>query len=548
MTAAGILGALLVKPALVIAVAAALTAVMRRSSAAARHAVWAGAIIATLTLPMFNLVLPPLRLTKAREAIESVVAGGTRRASRDAHTGASNTMRVPDGAAGESSADAASPPALTMLIIGGWMLGALLFGIRRLIAEIRARRIVRRARPVENDRLMRLFATVTRLSGVRAAIALRVTREITSPAVVGVIHPVVLLPTAAQTWKDADLTAVLVHELAHAARRDCLINRLVDLAVVLYWCNPVVRVAAGRVRAESERACDDRVVRGGTEPEAYAHLLVRLTEAARVPRELEWAGTAMVRPGELESRLLAILDSRQSRRPLPAGARVGFAALALAIATPTASLTLHDAVPTLQEIVAPEPDRLGDSIARPASERIALSPDAYRPSAAATRAARGPDSVLVRRLIGALDHEPLHVNDLVRDRSAWALTHARDGRLVEPLLESLRASDWRVQAYAAWALAVERPDPRAVPDLIGLMSHSVWRMRAMAAHALRESGDDRAEGAMDRALTDPAWQVRVEAVQYFGARGGARLSDRLEPRLRDRHIAVRLAAEAALKR
>jgi HEAT repeat protein len=104
-----------------------------------------------------------------------------------------------------------------------------------------------------------------------------------------------------------------------------------------------------------------------------------------------------------------------------------------------------------------------------------------------------------------------------------------------------------VQAYAAWALATAR-DPRAVPDLLGLMRHSIWRMRAMAAYALRESGDDRAEAAMHRALTDPAWQVRVEAVKYFGARGGPMMSERLEPRLGDRHIVVRLAAANALTR
>ena len=68
----------------------------------------------------------------------------------------------------------------------------------------------------------------------------------------------------------------------------------------------------------------------------------------------------------------------------------------------------------------------------------------------------------------------------------------------------------------------------------------------MAAYAIRESRDRRAEAAMSTALTDPAWQVRVEAVEYFAALGGPALSARLRPRLDDRHVAVRRAAEAAL--
>lgn len=546
MTALAVLALLFVKSALVLAVAAAITAAMRQSSAAARHAVWSGAIIATLALPVLSVALPPIRLTLVRDAIEWVLPASAPASSLDAYPGSSQASDVVTGSGEAPSADASDGlPVSTTQIIAVWMLGVLLFGARRAIAEIRARYILRRASPVANERLVRLFATVGQTLGVRQAVELRSTREIASPAVIGVIHPVILLPAAAETWEETDVTAVLVHELGHVARRDCLTNALVDLATVLYWCNPVVRLAMGRMREESERACDDRVVRGGAEPEAYANLLLRLTHAGRADAELQWSVTGMARPRELESRLRAILDARVSRRPLPAGGPMAFAALGIIAAMPTASLALRDAPASFPEIAAPEPDLLGDSVAGPASELVALSPTAYRLSPAAMRAAQGPDSALTRRLVAALNHEPVADDDLIRDRAAWALAQVRDGRLVDPLLESLNASDWRVQAYAAWALATAR-DPRAVPDLLRLMRHPVWRMRAMAAYALRESGDDRAVSAMHRALTDVAWQVRVEAVRYFGARGGPGMSERLEPRLGDRHIAVRRAAENAL--
>src|SRR5436190_1595330 len=89
-------------------------------------------------------------------------------------------------------------------------------------------------------------------------------------------------------------------------------------------------------------------------------------------------------------------------------------------------------------------------------------------------------------------------------------------------------------------------DPHLVPQLLKLLRHPVWRARAMAAYALRASADASARAGMSAALTDPAWQVRVEAVEYFGALGRSVDAERVEPLLADRHPAVRLAAEQAL--
>ena len=68
----------------------------------------------------------------------------------------------------------------------------------------------------------------------------------------------------------------------------------------------------------------------------------------------------------------------------------------------------------------------------------------------------------------------------------------------------------------------------------------------MAAFALREIGGPRPAAALAEALDDPAWQVRVEAVAYFGRLGDPRFRGLIEPLRSDPHIAVRLAADEAL--
>lgn len=541
---AALLVALVLKPALILVGGAGLASALRRRSAVARHAVWTGAILATLLLPLLSLVLPRVSIAAPHAW---VVEPGTAPRAFGPAPSLGDVEAMPAATAREARGlDAAGQAKrLGLALFALWALGVVLLGARRIGAEVRARAMLRRARP-PSERLTRRLGDVSSALATGAFVELRVSDETASPAVAGSVNPVVLLPAAAEVWADADLTAVLVHELGHVARRDCLLNRLADLAGIVYWCNPLVRWGVRRMRVESERACDDRVVRTGSEPVRYAQLLLTVAHAHR-NGAFDGPLTAMARPQELESRLLAVLDAQAPRDPLSPWTTAALAGLALVVAVPAAALSLHAAAPQTPALDAPEPDRLGDSLAVPASERIPQRAGDYRMPPGAARALDGPDSLLARRLAVALNKRPSDAGDLVRERAFWALSRARDGRVLEPLLESLRADDWREQAYAAWTLATAR-DPRAVVALVPLLEHPVWRLRAMVAYALRESGDPRAERVMARALTDPAWQVRTEAVAYFAALGGPDLSDRLRPRLEDRHVAVRQAAERALTR
>src|SRR5205085_2865384 len=136
--------------------------------------------------------------------------------------------------------------------------------------------------------------------------------------------------------------------------------------------------------------------------------------------------------------------------------------------------------------------------------------------------------------------------DLVSERSRWALRRVRQGKVLQPMREALDDRDWRVRAYAAWALA-QVGDRQAVPRLITLLADRVWRMRAMAAFALHASGDRRALNAMLNARRDPAWQVRTEVAGYLGDLRDANLQPVLKEMMTDRHIAVRSAAEEAVR-
>ena len=101
------------------------------------------------------------------------------------------------------------------------------------------------------------------------------------PMAWGIFNPSVLMPADADTWPAQRLRVVLLHELAHVKRRDCLTHVVAQIACAAYWFNPLAWMAARRVRTERERACDDLVLASGTRGSDYAE---ELLEIARVMR------------------------------------------------------------------------------------------------------------------------------------------------------------------------------------------------------------------------------------------------------------------------
>jgi beta-lactamase regulating signal transducer with metallopeptidase domain len=551
VTTFGLLSALLVKPAALAIVALGMTTLMRRTRAAARHTVWVATIGAILALPILAAALPDLRLPSLDTGARLVAAAAQNSsvAREQVTTPDRQPQIVPRSTSSANDADIDPERRIASIVVLIWALVASVLLARRVVAELRVHRMARDAGPV-SDRLARLAGRIARGSNVTSA-DVRITEHVASPVVVGLTRPIVLLPATAESWEETDLEAMLVHELGHVARRDCLINFCADIVTSLYWCNPLARLSARRLRLEAERACDERVVTRGTDPRIYAELLLRVARADRCVSALTRAATAMSRARELESRLAAMLDGRTSYPPVSRTAATLLIAVGAAVTVPAAALTVSAAeVPNVADVpvqqgLPPEPDRLADSLAAPESERLPRRPEDGRLDRRVAEALSGEDSVVARRLVRAAQHTPAHSADFVRERAAWALAQTTNGRLIDPLLESLSDSDWRVQSYAAWALAIAA-DARAVPRLVPLVRHPVWRLRAMAAYALRESRDPRAVDVMRAALTDPAWQVRSEAVEYFATMGGDDAAELIRPRLTDRHIAVRRAAQSAI--
>ena len=96
------------------------------------------------------------------------------------------------------------------------------------------------------------------------------------PGVFGVFRPVLLLPEGiAERLAPAHLEAILAHELCHVRRRDNLAAALHMAVEAIFWFHPLVWWIGARLVEERERACDEEVLRLGSQPEVYAESILK---------------------------------------------------------------------------------------------------------------------------------------------------------------------------------------------------------------------------------------------------------------------------------
>lgn len=304
---------LALKSALLIGLAGLAALALGRASAALRHRVWAIAFMGLAVLPLLIGRVPHLDVHKApRKAVVSgqVVASAPPKGNVSVVHG--QTAAVAETVAAASSSSRSAVPELALL----WAIGTIVSAGTTLGMLFVVRGFARQGADLAVDPAF----------GIPPHTRVRRTSAVDVPLTFGALRPTILLPEASAEWSAERLQAVLFHESAHIRRGDWAWLVFSRLVCGLYWFNPLVWFAFGRLRAESEGAADDAVLHAGIPAAQYAETLVELAALTRQGR-FAAAALPIVERATLKSRVAEILKSAKSRRPLGRGA----ASLALAV-------------------------------------------------------------------------------------------------------------------------------------------------------------------------------------------------------------------------
>lgn len=441
---------------LVLAAVAALA--LRRASAATRHMVWALALAGMLALPALTLAAPRWELPWVHVV------------SLDAPVLAGWAGAAAPGDAGMSWG--------TMVLIA-WAVGAALTLGRYGVAMVTVRLIARRAHPVTDGPWMDRVRGASDELGLREPVRLLQAEGAAMPMTWGILRPVVLVPAEADGWTAERARVVLLHELAHVARRDCLWQTVARLACAAYWFHPGVWWAARQVHVEREQACDDQVLAAGTRASDYAGHLLDVARAFRTRPLTAAAAVAMARRSQLEGRVVAVLDAARARGRVPAGVAIlagGVAAVALfplAAASPDGfepppppparqvAVARADApAPRMEFAVEPaRPAHTEGAVSVPLASSDGLRLNVRVPEAPARYDADAPYPEPFPELavgdgatLAALLRATTDADPEVRRSAVWALGRMDGGAVVGSLVRSMNDSDARVRSAAALAL------------------------------------------------------------------------------------------------
>ncbi len=548
---------LLLKLTLLLLLALAATWAMPRASAGTRHLVWLVALGALLLLPALA-TWGPLRVgvlpAKAAVATDGPV-GGPEQGAGAAVTATSNGPAVSGLVLPSQSAESWLPSVPATAAI--WGLVALILLARLGHGAWSVGRIVRRARPLDAPEWqVPLYEIADRLGLEQAPVLVR-SDEVKMPFAAGLFRVTIVLPAESDAWSSGRRSAVLIHELGHAARRDLLGHTLGRIACALYWFHPLVWTAARQLRAESERACDDLAILFGARPADYAEHLLDIVTCVRDHRTPAVA-LALAHRREFEGRMLAILNPDLARRG-PSGMQrflvsASLASLAFLMgvvmpvpreaaaqdrveppavvsrlndapdATPIAPVT--PARPRPEATPAPRPLPEATPSPAPSSGLSAAEPGDDR-AVTLARTLRTDTSAEVRRvaawglsryarmdvaqeaLVGALGTD---ADPKVREMAAWALSGARRSTAAGTVLARAigQDKDASVRATAVWS-AGSVGDPAALPALLGALGDADARVRELAAWSVGSIRPEQAPAPLVRALEDKDRVVRRSA-------------------------------------
>lgn len=217
---------------------------------------------------------------------------------------------------------ATTPPwSLRQKLTFVWLCGVTVVFSVMVVLHLRLQRRIRKDASEAFSEVSAVLDEACRLAEVRAAPRLLVTNAVSAPSLFGILRPVILLPRQVAAGRDAAaLKLILLHELAHLKRRDLWAQILSSCVIALHWFNPMVWIAARRLRAEAEMAADAHALRCTDAQEAhrFGKMLLGFAHHAATGWMVGFASAALLgisaNPKDLRRRIEGLMDIARGRR------------------------------------------------------------------------------------------------------------------------------------------------------------------------------------------------------------------------------------------
>lgn len=201
---------------------------------------------------------------------------------------------------------------MTISVLTIWTIGSLLSIIwyiccyKKFVKQIKNSSLL----VPKSHEVYKLFCSCKQELGIEKQIQLAYNYKISTPALVGLWKPTVLLPI--KQGDNVDLNMVIRHELIHFKSKDLWIKMFALVVISLHWFNPLAYVLRKHIHIWSEFSCDEKVVVKMTRAERkrYGETILNMLEntpAIRSSFSVSLSGTRK----NLERRLTMLLNAKK---------------------------------------------------------------------------------------------------------------------------------------------------------------------------------------------------------------------------------------------
>jgi beta-lactamase regulating signal transducer with metallopeptidase domain len=198
--------------------------------------------------------------------------------SQDFDTGSTYVAAFMEGlrSSTETTQTGASLSLVSAIVLGLFGIGIIVGTLRLMVGLVATRRLIQTSGLIQDRKLDEAMVVLQAKLGMKTHVGIYETDKLSTAATLGVWRPRILLPMHWRDWTEAELNAVLAHELAHIAHGDFAAVLVSQLSIVVHFYHPLVHWLAGRLRLEQELAADSVAAQIAGGQVRYVRVLAKL--------------------------------------------------------------------------------------------------------------------------------------------------------------------------------------------------------------------------------------------------------------------------------
>ena len=199
-------------------------------------------------------------------------------------------------------------------LVAAYFAGVAVLMLRMTVSLVAVSRLRRRSQAVTNNDWLEQLAVWRTRCGLRRAVELRHSGDVTVPIVIGFRRPAIIVPTdLIESAGGEKRDAILAHELAHIVRGDLGWQLLERVVGAVLWFHPLAWFAGRRIGLVRERICDGFAVHHLGRRTVYVETLLEMATRLTSRRGLS-LGLAVLRTSQLGTRLASVQNSTGLQR------------------------------------------------------------------------------------------------------------------------------------------------------------------------------------------------------------------------------------------